>query len=349
MRNILSIFLVLILGLSILPAVYAQDDGSAYTCDGGENDIVIAAQAAYDAGDWEGALGLAEEGQDLCTGNVLRYRDVANIGVDAQAQLDILETQAFIDASYPGMVDFGDYSVFMRCVGEGSPTIIFENGLGTSVAQTWTNISPEFEDVTQVCTYDRAGVGLSGTLPSDTLRTTQDMVDDLVHVLEVGQIEAPYILVGHSIAGFNVLLFADQYPDVVAGIVFVDASHPDQVTRSAEINPDATLTENTPISSERMDILVSSEQAQAVGDLGDIPLFVLTAGDNVDEDTAPEPAFAEMWRELQEDHATRSTNSQHIIVEGAPHFIMQTDPDIVIEAIDWVWEQATGEVVDRAE
>lgn len=340
------IVLIFLMNMWVLGLAHAQDDGSTYTCDGGENDILIAAQVAYDASDWAGALTLADKGEDLCAGNVLRYRDVANIGVNAQAQLDIIETQAFIDESYPGMVDFGDYSVFMRCVGEaslGTPTIIFEHGLGTSVAQTWTNISPEFEAVTQVCTYDRAGVGLSGSLPGNSERTTQDMVNDLVHVLDVSGIQAPYILVGHSIAGFNILLFADQYPDIVAGIVLVDASHPDQLSRVAEIDPSNVPPEDAFVSSERMNLWASSAEVGLVDAIGDIPLFVLTAGDNTNPDTAPNPAIAEIWLELQEDHAARSSNSQHIIVEDAPHFIMQTDPDVVIAAIDWVWEEATGE------
>ena len=337
------ILLGVILSFFVAVPIYAQNDGVVYTCDGGENDITVAANAAYATEDWELAVVLAEEGEALCASDVFRYREMAKLHNDAQTQLDLIETQAFIDESYPGMVDLGDYSVFMRCVGEGSPTIIFEHGLGTSVSQTWLDISPEFEAVTQVCTYDRVGVGLSDGLSANTLRTTQNMVDDLGAILEIEDISGPYILVGHSIAGFNILLFADQYPDAVVGMVMIDSSHPDQVRRGAEINPDLGSAEGQPVSTERMDLWASVAEVQAVGDLGDIPLFVLTAGDNVDEDSAQNPEFAMMWRELQEDHAARSTNSQHIIVEGAPHFIMQTDPDVIIEAIYWVWEQITVE------
>ena len=344
MRKIM--ILSLLLSILVVIPVYAQDGGPVYTCDGGENDIAPIAQAAYDAGDWAQAASLAEQGEDLCRAQILRYREMATLRTDAQAQLDLIETQAFIAESSPGMVDLGDYSIFMRCVGAGTPPIIFENGLGTSVAQTWTAISPAFEDVTQVCTYDRVGVGLSDLLPADTLRTTQDMVDDLVQILEITGIEGPYILVGHSIAGFNMLLFADEYPDAVVGMVMVDASHPDEVIRGAEI-ASVNIAPEGPFSSERMDLWASAAEVQAVGDLGDIPLFVLTAGDNVDVDTAPAPELAVLWQELQEDLATRSTNSQHLIVEGAPHFIMQTDPEVVIAAIDWVWAEVTGETIER--
>lgn len=44
----------------------------------------------------------------------------------------------------------------------------------------------------------------------------------------------PYVLVGHSIGGMLVRVFADLFPGEVAGMVQVDAAHPDQHVRDHE-------------------------------------------------------------------------------------------------------------------
>src|SRR5690606_24490034 len=52
---------------------------------------------------------------------------------------------------------------------------------------------------------------------------------ELAALLENGEVEAPYILAGHSFGGVNMLMFAAQHPDQVAGVVLRDASHPEQM------------------------------------------------------------------------------------------------------------------------
>src|SRR5438128_2202181 len=58
-------------------------------------------------------------------------------------------------------------------------------------------------------------------------RTTLDVVKDLHFLLSKVGVPPPYVLVGHSIAGFNVRVFTAYYPEDVAGVVLVDASHED--------------------------------------------------------------------------------------------------------------------------
>lgn len=41
----------------------------------------------------------------------------------------------------------------------------------------------------------------------------------------------PYVLVGHSLGGFNVRVYNALYPDEVAGAVLIDASHEDMEAR----------------------------------------------------------------------------------------------------------------------
>src|SRR5262249_7050589 len=87
----------------------------------------------------------------------------------------------------------------------------------------------EIETFAQVCSYDRAGMGYSE--PSSRPRTSGVFAEELHELLHQAGLSAPYLLVGHSMAGFNVRLFAALYPSEVAGMVLVDASHPYQLER----------------------------------------------------------------------------------------------------------------------
>jgi pimeloyl-ACP methyl ester carboxylesterase len=122
------------------------------------------------------------------------------------------------------LVDIGGYRLHLHCVGEGSPTVIMEAGGGGNILH-WMLVQPSIAQSTRVCTYDRAGMGWSdpGPLP----RTPQRIVAELHTLLATAGIPRPYILVGHSIGGKYVRLYASQYPQDVAGMVLVDARHED--------------------------------------------------------------------------------------------------------------------------
>jgi pimeloyl-ACP methyl ester carboxylesterase len=179
-------------------------------------------------------------------------------------------------------------------------------------------------------------------------------------------INGPYVLVGQSFGGLYVRMYANMYPKVVAGMILVDASHPDMWTRmprevAATLEPPAwqvsamtfltwlgifRLTggdktkcglpthqckeEQAYLRSTRhavtwgQEILAPGRDAQvrATGDLGDKPLVVLSAGDhgrNLAAGVSPAALarFERTWRTLQSELAAMSTDSIHIVVEGA--------------------------------
>ena len=43
------------------------------------------------------------------------------------------------------------------------------------------------------------------------------------------------MLAGHSFGGLNMILFAAEHPDDVAGVVLIDSSHPEQTEALAEV------------------------------------------------------------------------------------------------------------------
>ena len=124
-------------------------------------------------------------------------------------------------------ISIGEHKLYIKCRGEGSPTIILDAGW-TQGAQYWTAIMSRIGgklDV-MVCAYDRLGIGNSDSAP-EAPRTNLMMAQELHQLLHNAEIPGPYLYVGHSLSGFTGRLFATQFPDEVAGLVLVDPSHPD--------------------------------------------------------------------------------------------------------------------------
>ena len=134
----------------------------------------------------------------------------------------------------PGqMVDVGGYSLHINCTGEGSPTVVIESGWGDSSAG-WAWVQPEVAKTTRVCTYDRAGMGWSESSPEP--RMAREYAKELHTLLAKANEPGPYVLVGHSMGGFTILVYAHDYPDEVSGLVLVDS----QALPPANANPKPT-------------------------------------------------------------------------------------------------------------
>jgi pimeloyl-ACP methyl ester carboxylesterase len=121
----------------------------------------------------------------------------------------------------PGqMVDVGGYRLHINCTGEGSPTVVIESGWGDSSA-AWGWVQPEVAKTTRVCTYDRAGMGWSEASPQP--RTAREFAKELHTLLVNANEPGPYVLVGHSLGGYTMLVYAHDYPAEVSGLVLIDA------------------------------------------------------------------------------------------------------------------------------
>jgi pimeloyl-ACP methyl ester carboxylesterase len=98
---------------------------------------------------------------------------------------------------------------------------------GTSLG--WIFVEEATAQFTSVCSYDRAGYAWSDESPHE--RTSENIAQELHTLLHKAGIPGPYILVGHSFGGCNMLLFADRYPEETAGIVLVDSVHEEQLDK----------------------------------------------------------------------------------------------------------------------
>jgi pimeloyl-ACP methyl ester carboxylesterase len=120
----------------------------------------------------------------------------------------------------------------LNCTGAGSPTIVLDAGLGWDSLE-WGEIQPALAKSTRVCSYDRPGFGLSEAQAGP--RDAVHIAGELHALLGAAGVSGPIVLMGHSIAGMYIREYASQYPEQVAGLVFVDSSTPLQ-NRDARLN-----------------------------------------------------------------------------------------------------------------
>jgi pimeloyl-ACP methyl ester carboxylesterase len=131
----------------------------------------------------------------------------------------------------PGLlVTVEGHPMHLRVRGPDSsgPTVVLEAGMG-SFSPNWHWVQEELGTNVRSVAYDRAGLGWSR--PSRRQRDAQTIAIELRDALREAGIEPPYVLAGHSFGGLPVRAFADLYPEQTAGLVLVDASHPDQWVR----------------------------------------------------------------------------------------------------------------------
>ncbi|MFC7582703.1 alpha/beta fold hydrolase [Nonomuraea antimicrobica] len=126
----------------------------------------------------------------------------------------------------PGrMIDVGGRRIHLWIEGAGDPAVVVVPALGESCLD-FAALLPALAAETRTVVFDRAGLGWSDPVRKPMAQL--DAADDLRTALHQAGVEPPYVLVGHSMGGYVLRLFAAAYPGEVAGLVFVDSSHPEQ-------------------------------------------------------------------------------------------------------------------------
>lgn len=146
----------------------------------------------------------------------------------------ILRLMANVEPPAGKLVDVGGYKLHINCIepegtsDEDLPTVVIEAGAGTT-SPNYHWIQKGAAGKTKVCVYDRAGLGWSeeSNLPRDA-KTISTALNTL---LDKEGIKRPFVFAGHSIAGLYMRDYVERFPDDVAGLVFLDASHPEQFER----------------------------------------------------------------------------------------------------------------------
>ena len=124
----------------------------------------------------------------------------------------------------PGsLVRVNERRMHIHPTGEGTPTVVFESGMGASCL-SWTLVQPQVAQFTRAVSYDRAGHGWSD--PAREPRTARQIAQELHTLLDATGVPGPYVLVGHSFGGYVNRAFAHMYRNEVVGMVLVDSVHP---------------------------------------------------------------------------------------------------------------------------
>lgn len=274
------------------------------------------------------------------------------------------------------LVEVEGRKMHINCTGAGDPTVILDAGLGDTFL-SWRKVQPPIAKFTHVCSYDRAGLGYSESASGP--RTSKIIAQQLHDLLLAANMVSPYVLVGHSMGGYDVRLYASLYPAHVAGIVLVDASHPDQEKRfppelknmqgswerEAEFLEYTMpfglprlmgLCEDDPVLraaecnwhhareslAEMKAFSESASQTEAAGSLGNIPLAVLSHDPAKPSSELPPDlaqAVNQEWGKMQEEMSHLSSVGTHSIATGSAHYIQLDRPDVVIDAVRRVVEQ----------
>jgi pimeloyl-ACP methyl ester carboxylesterase len=106
----------------------------------------------------------------------------------------------------------------------GTPAILLESGMGGGQEQL-ASIEDAFGGRTLVCSYDRAGTGQSDP-PSKRPRPVSALVADLDAFAKATKAQPPYVLVGQSMGGNVVFMYAQTHPEKVAGFVSMNPGPP---------------------------------------------------------------------------------------------------------------------------
>jgi pimeloyl-ACP methyl ester carboxylesterase len=227
-----------------------------------------------------------------------------------------------------GSADAGGYALSYTCRGKGSPPVILEAGLDAAGTRSWAEFLPLLDSLgTQICTYDRAGVGTSARRPKGVGPPTAALQAAELHTMLTGAgIAPPYVFVSHSYGGLIARVFADRYPSEVKGFVFEAVSTAWEIDLWPEWDTTPWID-----GGQVTDIETTKHQVLRAVALGSLPSVVISQG-SYDDEGIPAwaaPRFAQHQARL----AAQGTNVIHLRADGVGHFIHDEKPAIVASAV----------------
>lgn len=241
------------------------------------------------------------------------------------------------------MVDIGGRYLNAVVVGEGSPTVVMEAGLGQPIS-TWAMVSPEILKMSRVVMYDRAFLGKSDDGPEP--RNVGQVAEELHALLTKMKIAPPYVLVGHSMGGMTIRMFAARWPGEVAGLVFVDGSHEDlnakvnalmtPEEREKDANDTAAMLASLP-KGVQLEFAVWGQNEAMMRNIKfptNVPVVSLVQNGPLPETAAKiEKLMRPIWLELHADWLKLMPQAKQVLANKSGHMIQFDEPNLVIQAV----------------
>jgi pimeloyl-ACP methyl ester carboxylesterase len=224
--------------------------------------------------------------------------------------------------------------------GKGSPTIVLLNGAGVTL-EGWRGLYPAIEQIGTVFAWNRFGV--RGSDAPRLAQTGAVVGASLRELLAYAGLKPPYVLVAHSMGGLYANLFARIYPQEVAAILFLEATHPkDREVLKADENqltraltkvlsvPQWLFRRNLHSEIESLETIV--DEIASAGPFPPIPVAVISGGTNPPK-WLMSPAAVQAKRAHQQDLAGLSEQGEHIVAAKSGHFPQLSEPVLVLDVL----------------
>jgi pimeloyl-ACP methyl ester carboxylesterase len=225
--------------------------------------------------------------------------------------------------------------------GSGWPTIVLLNGAGVTL-EGWKGLYPDIERIGTVFAWNRFGV--TGSDSPRLAQTGAVVVASLRELLAYAGLKPPYVLVAHSFGGLYANLFARIYPQEVAAILFVEATHPKdrEVLKPHESQLARALTKvlsvpqwlfkaNLHSELESLETLV--DEIGSAGRFPPIPVAVISGGTHPPK-WLMSPAALQARRAHQQDLARLSEQQgEHVVAAQSGHFPQLSEPGLVLDVL----------------
>jgi pimeloyl-ACP methyl ester carboxylesterase len=221
--------------------------------------------------------------------------------------------------------------------GQGSPTIVMLSGAGGTL-EGWFRLFPDIEQLGTVMTYDRPGVGGSGR-PREAQMGTTAVLQLRALLREIGA-KPPFLLVAHSFGALHANLFARVYPDDTCGVLFLEATAPDDVLnmkryRSGLQRAVAGLLDRFSPPDPNDEVSNEAETVAEIAEAPDfppIPVTVLSGGKRLPRWMVSSAAQQERERN-QQALVRLSPLGERAIAKGSAHFPQMSEPQVVLEEL----------------
>jgi pimeloyl-ACP methyl ester carboxylesterase len=230
--------------------------------------------------------------------------------------------------------------------GDGPATLVLFNGSGVTL-EGWGRLYPGIERFGRVLAFNRFGLGgSSAPAQPQTGTMVLEATRDLLAALDL---PPPYVLVGHSLGGLYANLFARRYSEDVAGVVLIEATHPEdrgslhgheghlaKVLAKVLSVPQSLFRANLHSELEWLD--TAAREVEEAGPFPSVPLAVVSGGKEPPRWLVP-PATLRRRRQHQKELAHLSALGLQVIARRSGHFPQLTQPRLVLDAIRSVVEQ----------
>ena len=266
--------------------------------------------------------------------------------------LGISPKAAFSQEGQELMVDVGEYELHCRVFGKGTPAFVLVNGANVDQSY-WEPVIPALAAETTVITYNRAGNGKSGI--GNFVYHGKRQAQELKALLDELEVPGPYILVGHSFAGFFVRLFASMYPQSTAGLILEDTT-PEDVTeyRLKRLKGDdlklleAFLEKSQAEEDPPLPVVetrareITEQQVREIASMPHVPFLIISGGEPMPRNNFSEEGnriMQEIKIELHRKYLELIPGGKHIIVKGVIHTIHYEKPQAFIDPVLELFEQ----------